>query len=127
MVVSSLTVCSSLNLFDWYDDNYHTLLKSLKMTPGIKLRIPVITYRGDYIGTKVSWAQDTITLLRTFFSIADLIVFSPAPPWQCSYALLDKHPRPEFSFASIGSDRDRSVFFNHPDIDVWHAAMRPLI
>lgn len=120
-------VTEPLGLLDWYGSNYHALLKSLKVTPGIKLRIPVITYRHDSIAARESWAQDTIPLLRTFFSIADLIVFSPAPPWKCNYALLDKHPWPEFSYGSLGGGRGRGVYFNSFDIVDWHAAMRPLI
>jgi hypothetical protein len=112
----------------WYSDNYNALLKSLKVTPGIKLRIPVITNNRADLGVKKFWAQDTITLLRAFFSIADLIVFSPAPIWQCGYLLLDKHPWPEFSTSSFGMGSCHGmVCINQFDFEEWHAAMRPLI
>ena len=58
---------------EWYHDHYQPFLKSLKVATDIKLRIPISDF-GMSTG-KTTLAYETFSLLRSAFSLADLVVF----------------------------------------------------
>lgn len=114
---------------EWYADNYHGLVRSLQSRSGIKVRIP-LSDLGMFSGGTSTPSSEAIALLRAYFSFADLIVFSPAPLWDCAYSRLDQHRWQEFSQAFEGvNGRSGEIYYNGgiADFLAWHVAMRPLI
>lgn len=108
----------------WYLKNYHRFLKALQRAPGLKLRVPISDWARRNGGQTPALQMERVA--RQLFSVADLIVFSPAPPWSCQYYQMDKHPWPEFSYLISGL-RGSSVMFNTlSDWYIWHGAMRTL-
>jgi hypothetical protein len=89
---------------EWHLHHSRDLVESLRRAPGIKLRISLSDF-GRLEG-KTTPARESGRLLRSVLSLADLVVFSPAPSWPCNYSFLEDSPWPEFStiYSGIGGD-----------------------
>lgn len=120
--------CFAKDPDDWYYENISGYLSSLGKYKGRKIR--VVISDQDRFEPGGGPLEKSIAVLKKFFYLADLFVFSAAPPWQCSYALLEKYPWPEFSYMLTGRGGRRSSVLWNDGLDcffAWHVAMRSLI